>query len=111
MSQSWRKLVAITFLVWVLADLLVPGVCKAETVTLPDGSAPAASVTSVASPGSSQQATAPAGEEDCFCCCSHVSPASAPAIVTFAITPQVLSPLQVEAPRDLAFSLYHPPRS
>ncbi len=111
MRQSWHKFVAITFLVWVLADLLVPGVCNAEAVTLPDGVAPAASVTAVGKAGPSQQPPAPTVEEDCFCCCSHVSPTSIPAIVTFENAQQEWPLLRVEAPKDLVFSFYHPPRS
>jgi len=111
MRQDWRKLVAITFLVWVLADLLVPGVCKAEAVGLPDGTAPAASVNAAANTGSSEQSPTQSAEEDCFCCCSHVSPATVPAVVTLENTRQDWPPLQVEAPRELSFSLYHPPRS
>lgn len=111
MRQSWRKLVVITFLVWVLADLLVPGICNAEVVNLPDGGGPAASVTAVANSGTSSQRPAPAAEEDCFCCCSHVTPATVPAVVTLENTHQDWPPLQVGAPRELSFSLYHPPRS
>lgn len=111
MRQDWRKLVAITFLVWVLADLLVPGVCNAEAVNAPDGIASAASVTAVTNSGPSPQRSAPTAEEDCFCCCSHVSPATVPAVVTLENTRRDWPPLQVEAPRELSFSLYHPPRS
>ncbi len=110
MRQSWRKLVAITFLAWVLADLLVPGVCRAEAVSLPDGSAPAVSVTAVTDAGSSQQSSTPS-QEDCFCCCSHVTPSAMPAAVALETTRPEWPPSRVEAPEDLSFSFYHPPRS
>lgn len=111
MRQSWRKLVAITFITWVLVDLLVPGVCNAEAVSVPNGIASAASVTAVANSEPTPQRSAPTAEEDCFCCCSHVSPTTVPAVVTLENTHQDWPPIQVGAPRELSFSLYHPPRS
>jgi hypothetical protein len=112
MTQRWRKFVAITFLLWALTDLLVPGVCKAETPTLQAESS-VASVTSVSSAkSSSEHESAPlSNDEDCFCCCSHVTPAQIPAVVALQKTHQDRTPVAVESPKDFAFAFYHPPRS
>lgn len=109
MRQSWRKFVVVSFMVWVVLDLAVPNLCSAEELILPDGTGSVASVVTNANPLPHQQA--PTGEEDCFCCCSHITPSTAPALVVLETTRPEWPPFRVEAPEDHSFSLYHPPRS
>lgn len=69
--QRWEKPVAMLLLLWVAVDLFVPGICHAEEM---ESSLAQVAVT-VSLPGAgSDHGTRLDYEDDCFCCCSHITP-------------------------------------
>lgn len=121
--QKLFRVIAILFLLYTGADLLVPQVCAEERglttieanevkATTPDL---ASSVSSVASDRSTrkhnQVPDQQQRDEDCFCCCAHIIPgtvfhgSSISEIVSLSLpTKPALIPLQ------LAKAYFHPPR-
>ncbi len=111
---------AALFLVWTLADLTVPGLCKTDNDRSQDfqastqvslGSQVSQARVSEAQPVPTSGRNAPNVDEDCFCCCGHIVPAPLfllPAILDSAPNLTVYHFNQVTAS---ALPLYHPPRS
>lgn len=121
----WKRILVVAMLTWAMLDLLVPGLCAGEaTPVAGHGSACglAAELVACAPDEAGLQVTAASkpldednsssiGEDDCWCCCSHISPSK-----DFQ-----LAALPVVAGNDLTptgelyqgwFSLLpHPPRS
>ena len=115
MRRNWRKSVALAFILWAFADLLVPGLCKADAPAAnPNGTILAVTQTFVASEHTlPDQSKAPNqdSEDDCFCCSAHVVPSSMIAAVTLETFHQDRSITRIDSPSEVAFPFYHPPRS
>jgi hypothetical protein len=108
MRSGLRKFVAAFVLVWALGDLSVPGFCKTD---IPDFGVPQSSSVSVQSSVFHQQQSQSSVEDDCFCCCAHITPSSPVVLSTIAIAIADWPAYVVEKPREFSSSLYHPPRS
>lgn len=108
MHSRLRKFVTVFMLIWALADLSVPGVCK---IDVPDLANPQSLSVSVQPSVSQHQQSQTSVEDDCFCCCSHVAPTNAVALADVAIAVTDWPPYVTEKPREFSTSLYRPPRS
>ena len=108
MQSALRKLVAVFVLVWALGDLGVPGLCQTD---FPDFGAAQSTLVSAQRNVSHQQQSESFGEDDCFCCCSHIAPATPVALSEGAIAVADWPEYVIEKPREFSSSLYHPPRS
>lgn len=71
MQRSSRKFVAIFLLVYALADLTVPGLCRDESFETGAGDF---SLQLTAQPGRHPASKGGPDADDCFCCCSHILP-------------------------------------
>ena len=126
-----RKLASLCLLLWAVVDLSVPGVCKSDaddvdaTPAVVSSSAKSArvavttdkgvtenkrAVLVAARYGSGQQGQ-PAGQSDCFCCCSHVVHSSTVAPIAFTKMNTDWPPVLLEHPREFRSKSFHPPRS
>lgn len=108
MHSRVRKFVALFVLIWALGDLSMPGLCRTD---LPDFGAPQSTSVSAQPSVSHQQQSQSSVEDDCFCCCPHVAPASPVSLSATAITLADWPAYVTEKPREFSSSLYHPPRS
>ena len=121
-QNGWRKGLAIAMLLWAMLDLAVPGFCSegeaaSDTHGLPasvlvtEGPCyhPAPETASIESshPSDPRQG----GDDDCWCCCSHIAPADVATLAELAILGPEELPSHFSAPKDWAPFLYHPPRS
>lgn len=85
MRSTWQKGLAAFLLLWALADLGVPGLCKSDNDRSPEVQPVAALVNASqtgpqdvmqkAGKGSGQHDSSTL-DEDCFCCCSHIVPSA-----------------------------------
>ena len=108
MHLTLRKFVAVFVLIWALGDLSVPGLCQTDLADF--GGLQPTSVSAQRN-ASHQQQSQTSGEDDCFCCCSHVAPATPVALSEGAIALADWPEYVIEKPREFSSSLYHPPRS
>ena len=116
----WHKGLAAFLLLWALADLSVPGLCKSDNDRSPDAQPIVASVKASqagsqdvvrkAVPGSGQQGTS-TFDEDCFCCCSHIVPSAHFQLPAITASVPGLTVYHFEQVTASAPALYHPPRS
>lgn len=114
--MSWlaqnRRLVAMFIFGWALLDLTVPGLCLVETVGNKVPSQYQESQVAKFEPSIPSSPTPqPGPEDDCWCCCGHVTPAP-----TFAFSPELVSTVQDPVYREelvyaAVLAPYHPPRS
>lgn len=120
MRSGWQKGLAAFLLLWAIADLSVPGLCKSDNDRSPDVQPVVASVNaSQAGPqdvirkavrGSGQQGTSTL-DEDCFCCCSHIVPAPHFQLPAIAASLPALTVYHFEQVTASTAPPYHPPRS
>ena len=108
MHSLLRKTVAVLVLAWALGDLSVPGLCQTD---FPDFGAAQSTSISAQSTVSHRQQSQSAVEDDCFCCCTHVAPATPVAVAAAAVAVADWPEYVTEGPRQFSSSLYHPPRS
>lgn len=103
---------SVVLLVLALADLTVPGLCKSESGPVPlpmAGTAHLSASILMRAPRSSSITMD--GEDDCWCCCSHIRPSA-----HFELTTQ-FGAVAIEvnyfkgAAQSFIQDLYHPPRS
>lgn len=115
MVRARHKLAAILLLSWASVDICVPKLCaidrqenlpvNAAVETSKSTSADAASI-----PQQKHKGDGPV-DDDCFCCSSHVAPATHYALAeTTLSTPAVLFLIETHT-EDWVPLLYHPPRS
>jgi hypothetical protein len=118
----WRKGLTAFFLLWTLADLSVPGLCRTDNDRSQDLQAPLSTTSntlashrqstvtraSVPTPG---QQSSPSSDEDCFCCCSHIVPAPHFQIPAISESVPTLAVYHFNSVTASALPLYHPPRS
>ena len=106
--RSVRKVVAALILLWAMTDLTVPGVCQTD---LPDlGSTHHISVSAQTSVSPLAPSRKTGEEDDCFCCCSHIVHSSPTTVTDSPTVTLPVNSVVAGVPRELAISLYHPPR-
>ena len=107
-QNGWRKYFVLFFLVWALVDMAVPNLCRAEGLGLPEPTT--ALATSAVHSQNGATPAQPQYEEDCFCCCFHISP-SCPVLLGVPPSSASLKVAKPVAHRfELTFSIPHPPR-
>jgi hypothetical protein len=118
----WRKGLTAFFLLWTLADLSVPGLCRTDNDRSQDLQAPLSTtsntlaihrqsmVTRASVPAPERQGS-PSLDEDCFCCCSHIVPAPHFQIPAISESVPTLAVYHFNSVTASALPLYHPPRS
>lgn len=106
--RKWQRPVVMLLLVWVAVDLFVLGVCHTEEMKSPVVQA----AITVSLPGTgNDHGTRLDYEDDCFCCCSHITPSP-----YFELNDaESLSPANVAISLGLPLgsveTIPHPPRS
>jgi len=126
-----RKGVAVAFLLWAIADLAVPGLCKSDdneamlsqtaTKVFDRTTKPGATSVDVRAtrltfsaprprPTSDQNGT-PTQDEDCFCCCAHIAPAAVFVLPTIHETARAVTVYNINQVTASEPPLYHPPRT
>jgi len=108
-------------LLWALADLSVPGLCKTDADRSQDSQAESPltdspqmqrrSVSATLSVSIPAQHSGPTLGEDCFCCCAHIVPASHYSVDSFQFTVPALTFYDFSQVTVAVPSPYHPPRS
>ena len=128
---DFRRIIALALLFWAFADLAVPGWCKTDesapvtTATDSDSSAldlkpdrdsevcrvekpaPAASHISLAQQPSDQEQ----GEDDCWCCCSHITPTPHFALARVEAIMPAEEMAELHCASGIPSLQYHPPRA
>ena len=112
--------VAVFFVLFAFADLLVPQLCSEELGgrSLPSSSATSSSNNSdelslsVASDRSQQEQSKDSkhSDEDCFCCCSHIVPSSHFTVALLELNSIVINPPDHFLPTSPPNTPFHPPR-
>ena len=100
-----QRIVALTLLLWVLADLGMQGSCCLEKEQLQ-----VAAARWTSSPASDDSQDNQNREEACFCCCTHILPAQHVALIVSTIVSQELVFRVLKRPTDFNTPVYHPPR-
>ena len=129
--STWRKGVAVVFLLRSIADLAVPGLCKSDDneamlfqtatkvfdrTTKPGDTSVDVRVTRLtfskpcSRPTSDQNGT-PTQDEDCFCCCAHIAPAAVFVLPTIHETARAVMVYNINQVMASELPLYHPPRT
>lgn len=107
-SRRISRFIALALLLWTAVDLSIPSICRAE-----DSSWNLGQNTGIAQRHEGQVSQAPGfqGDDDCFCCCSHIVPSS-----HFAVNAEARVVSSTTVPRSHQIdqdprSLFHPPKS
>lgn len=108
MFRRWHRVVALVILLWAVVDMAVPSLCEADSGFLIPLTQQQSSM-SVDSDKSSQPAD-PAHEDDCFCCCSHISPTPHFEFTTVAFSEEYAATTPRLHLLEFAEPHYHPPR-
>ena len=119
MPVVWRKFAVCFILTWALMDLSVPGVCQDDDLESPPADSQAVAVVEQSAvPAIHALTSSPTnntsgkpGQEDCFCCCSHVAPVQIFSIPSQALVEQHEIPAPVVHQSEYSPFLYRPPRS
>jgi hypothetical protein len=107
MREKLRKVMVTVLLVYALADLSIPGMCR-ESWDEPD-TGPLAILTSTQQSGGPVSSHGP-DADDCFCCCSHILPALPLTLTCVPLREFVRTP---QSPRFNSFAItppHQPPR-
>jgi hypothetical protein len=100
-------------------DLTIPGLCTTGEERLPtvpavtgilDSGVALVKQSVDVSAGNPASSQAPLSEDDCWCCCSHIVPASHFQVAVLARTTFQESPAFEHSERGWFASPYHPPR-
>lgn len=119
MTARFVRVIAILFLLYTGADLTVPQFCGEEmgipkftqTIASADSSSRAAFATSEKNSREDPPSERSHSDEDCFCCCAHVLPGHATAMVANSELKSTLAALQkIDLASPSLQSPYHPPR-
>lgn len=119
MAARVVRAIAILFLVYTAADLTVPQFCAEEMGIPRFAEASASSNTqrnAAIATGASDSRQDPTPEpthsdEDCFCCCAHVLPGRAPALVSVSELNSVFATVKIiDVVSPPLQGPYHPPR-
>jgi hypothetical protein len=111
----WRQRVAVLFIVFAFADISVPGLCPSDTISgLPTptftNSQPGAQISS--SPAIPDPVQPESGDEDCFCCSTHISPVFGFSLERQLAVVSILEPMpQNDLSPGIVVPPYHPPRA
>lgn len=118
MPGTWRKIVAGFILIWALLDMSVPGVCQSDDLESSPVSAleiqPAAPTPFIIQAYSSipdDSSPNHSGPEDCFCCCSHVTPTTTFIVPQPVFRERYSTPDLTLSPLEYSPILYHPPQA
>jgi hypothetical protein len=119
MSATWRRFVAGFILIWALLDLSIPGVCQSDDLESTPVSAQEMKSAQQAASSTVQDYSAipdgnpsdQSGPEDCFCCCSHVTPTSTFSMPGPILNERYSSPDLTLSPLEYSPILYHPPHA
>lgn len=124
-----RRVVTLALLLWAFGDLAVPGWCQtdagAETplaVSLAasrslhdhaDGVCRVETQSHDSAPrvDAAQPSSQETGEEDCWCCCSHITPAGNSALVNVDLVDRTVDAAPPRLAGGVTPLLYHPPRA
>lgn len=121
-SSLWRKGLTAFLLLWTLADLSVPGLCRSDNDRSQDLQPPVSSasntffsrqqsiVINIGVPARGQQSSS-TSDEDCFCCCSHIVPALHFQIPAISESVPGIALYHFNSVTASVLPLYHPPRS
>ena len=109
MNVGWRRIASLLILLWAVVDMSVPSLCQADSGFFPVPQQQSTTV-SVDQNRDSQPAS-PSNEDDCFCCCSHVSPTPHFELSTIASRQEGVAPDPAIHLREYAEPHYHPPRA
>lgn len=112
--------VALFFILFTFADLLIPQLCRGELGgrSLPSASATSASKYSdksslsipIGQPQEEQSKNSEHSDEDCFCCCSHIVPGSHFSVALVELKSPVTNLADHSLPTSLPNIPFHPPR-
>lgn len=95
-------------LLWAAMDLFVPGICHGEEM---ESSVVQVAITVLLPGTSSDHGIRLDYEDDCFCCCSHITPSPRSKLNdVFDLSPANLA-LSLGLPLQFAKTIPHPPRS
>ncbi len=112
--MSWRtkRTVAITLLLYALADFTVPGFCHGDdAISTPLVSTGLTREQATNADGSAPSSSQAVGQDDCFCCCWHIVP-TATSLAIGIIEAGFAGPLAVPSYFQLlADPFFHPPRA
>lgn len=108
MFRRWHRFVALFILLWAVVDMTVPSLCESDGGFLLPVPQQQSSV-SVDTDRGSQPAT-PAQEDDCFCCCSHISPTPHFEFKAVAFSEEYTAAAPGLQLLEFAEAHYHPPR-
>jgi hypothetical protein len=103
--------VALFFLLFTLADLACPQLCRDELIEWPHSAAVPPAMRASTTTGPTETPARGAGlEEDCFCCCTHVLPS----LMSHALRLEAglfnFAPLPGSLPSPPPQDTFHPPR-
>ena len=108
MFLRWQRIAALFILLWAVVDMSVPSLCQADSDFLPVPQQQSATL-SVDQNRDSQPAF-PSNDDDCFCCCSHVSPTPHFELSVIASRQETVAPDPVIHRLEYTEPHYHPPR-
>ncbi len=112
--------VALFFILFTFADLLIPQLCREELggPSLPGARLPSANSKSdelslsvpSGQPQEQQSKNSEHSDEDCFCCCSHIVPGSHFIVALLELKSPVTNPGDDFLPTPQPDTPFHPPR-
>lgn len=115
------RVIAIFFLLFTVVDLATPHLCAEEmglqsvAFAMAIGSTAEITINAARSEASSDshrnESPVPIqGNEDCFCCCSHILPSKSFVVAGILLEPFDIDPLRAFLPTGSPDRHYHPPR-
>jgi hypothetical protein len=117
MTTRMVRAIAILFLLYTAVEITVPQFCSEGLCVLSISEAAGESTSlSVVSPGTDNTqeglpSEQPSSDEDCFCCCAHVVPERAVAVIAVSdLMPSLAVQRKFDLPSPPLQSPYHPPR-
>lgn len=108
MFRRWHRVAAISILLWAVVDMSVPSLCEADGGFIPSSSPQHASVSV---DGDKNSQPTPVQEDDCFCCCAHISPTRHFEFAAVGLSEQFVPVTPEQRLLEFAESHYHPPRA
>jgi hypothetical protein len=117
MSTRIVRVIAVLFLIYTGVEITAPQFCAEASgaVSISEVTDGYATTLSVSGRTNSDQeelpSQQPCPDEDCFCCCAHVVPGRATAVVALSDRkPDFTVPRNIDLPSPPLQSPYHPPR-
>jgi hypothetical protein len=109
-TRGIYRCVALVFLAWTLTDIAVPDLCLGDADTIANSTRDQSFVQ-----GSPVRPSGPSDslfhrDDDCFCCCSHVLPASFVRVEMLTILASIGETAAPDTPAITPRPLFRPPR-